>query len=365
MKKLVFKICLAIVIFPIAALALSGIFVPKWVDGNNPQTFQMENFNKLEEHSLDVLVLGSCQSYQGFNPAILWESEGLTSYVLASPDQRIYVSYLYLLYALQTQSPKVVLLDTLMFTEPNTKSHAFDTKAVYSVPDKKFWYDAQKEIFEIHYTGDKMLPQYYVDKAINAIQAVFPVFTFNTTLDLTENWIRYYCGTLDNDTYNGSVPMYVHMDLSKLSNFMQDNSQTEHKLDPIAAEYVEKIVDVCKKNDIQLILYKTLSPSYWSYESNRIVSEYAEALGLEYIDFNMDWEAYGLDLSQHLYALWKLNADGMYITTQYLGDYITSHYGNLFDGRKTETTVVYYNDMSARYNEAYETAIWDVANLSE
>lgn len=365
MRKLLLKLSLAVFLVLICALFLSELIVPKWTSGNNPQTLQIDDFEKLDSNTLDVLVLGSCQSYQGFNPAVLWDATGRTSYVLASPDQRVYSTYYYLQYALKTQSPKVVLFDTLMLTESNHKNEAFDTKAIFSIPDTELRQRFSEEVFDLHYEKEKCLPQYYIDKGINAIKTRFPVFTFNSTFDFSLDNLEYYLGSLDRSSFNGGVPMFIQMDMSKKSNFMTENCLDGCVLDPIADHYFRKLVDVCEQNGITLILFKTLSPHYWSYEKNDVISDYADSFGLEFIDFNVDPAQFGLDLSSHMYHNWKLNAEGMRITTEYLGGYLEDNHASLFNSEKPGSTIAYYDAILEKYHAACTNATWETVLMPE
>ncbi len=361
MKKLILKLSLALLLVFLGAFLASEFLTPQWVDSNNPQTLQMDDFEKLEENSLDVLVLGSCQSYQGFNPAVLWEDHGLRSYVLAGPDQRLYMTYHYLNYALQTQSPKVVLLDALMLILPNTESKAYDTKSIFSIKDRDFRMSAAEEVFELHYSKDRSLPQYSFDKFLNRVKTTFPIFTFNSALDLSPATLKYFLGTLESTAYNGGVPVYTLMDATVAGDYMSENNKEDSTLDPLAKKYTDKILELCQQNGIQLILYKTVSPSFWSHDRHETVAEYAHDRDLVFLDFNTDPSAYGIDLAKHMYAPWKLNADGMAVTTSYLGAYLKENYGELLSAESSEETTAYYDAMLARYHKAYNSAIWTTA----
>ncbi|MCR4615505.1 MAG: hypothetical protein K5756_05090 [Clostridiales bacterium] len=291
---------------------------------------------------------------------MLWERSGLTSYVLASPDQRFHTTYHYLKYALKTQSPKVVLIDTLMLTESNsTSSKEYDSKALYAIKDVRSRIEFSNDIFESYYTKSKALPQYYFDKFINLSKTVFPVFAFCSTFDFSSDYFKYYSEKI-NTTYNGSIPMYIRIDMSEESGYMTENCKGTVKIDPDADKYFKKLIDLCRDNDIKIILYKTVSPYYWSNEKYRAVADYAANLGLDYIDLNVDPSSFGFDLSKHMYERWKVNADGMRLTTELLSDFITKTCPELSDSEKSETVKTYYDSLLDRYNHEYENAKWEI-----
>ena len=63
------------------------------------------------ENSLDYLYLGSSYAYCDVNPGLVYDSAGLTGYVLAGPEQTFSLTYWYLEEAFKTQSPDYVLIE--------------------------------------------------------------------------------------------------------------------------------------------------------------------------------------------------------------------------------------------------------------
>lgn len=75
----------------------------------------VHSFYEIEEDSLDVLFLGSSHLYYGVQPNKLWEEGGITSYLMASPEQTAATSYFLLKEAFAYQKPKVVMLESYYF----------------------------------------------------------------------------------------------------------------------------------------------------------------------------------------------------------------------------------------------------------
>lgn len=68
---------------------------------------------------IDLIVLGDSESYTSVSPMQLWKEQGMSSYVCGQPGQKVQETYFMLKTALQSQSPKVVLMETnLMFRDP-------------------------------------------------------------------------------------------------------------------------------------------------------------------------------------------------------------------------------------------------------
>ena len=80
-------------------------------------------YEKEKKHSVDFMFFGSSLAYCDIIPSVIYEDTGLTSYVMAGPEQTIPLTYWYLRQACSTQSPKVVFIEaTGMFFSSHSKS---------------------------------------------------------------------------------------------------------------------------------------------------------------------------------------------------------------------------------------------------
>lgn len=124
------------------------------------------------------------------------------------------------------------------------------------------------------------------------------------------------------------------------------------KLSEDAKEYLIKIIEYCKENDIELTLFANpvsdwficRTGGYDNYitQVKEIVSEY----GLEYYDFNLCKEKY-LDIGEHIY--WRddnhLNAYGAEIYTNFIGSFFQQlHCG------KIENDEYFYDSYQQKLN---------------
>lgn len=71
----------------------------------------MTNFYEQEKDTIDVLVLGSSHAYSDINPSVLWSEYGIASYDLGGSVQPMWNTYYYLVEALKTQRPRLIILE--------------------------------------------------------------------------------------------------------------------------------------------------------------------------------------------------------------------------------------------------------------
>ena len=64
-------------------LYLSAVVRPRKDELPNDTSKKVSGFYALEENSLDILFMGTSHTYYGFNPSVIYENTGLSSYVFA------------------------------------------------------------------------------------------------------------------------------------------------------------------------------------------------------------------------------------------------------------------------------------------
>ena len=105
-------------VFIVIMLALLSytvyVFIPKYDYG----ICSMLNIYSQPENSIDLLAVGTSQTYAGINTNILWSEYGIASYSLATAEQTYWVAYYQLKETLKYQQPRLILLDAKASTYP-------------------------------------------------------------------------------------------------------------------------------------------------------------------------------------------------------------------------------------------------------
>jgi hypothetical protein len=267
MKNLI-KDLIFLIIFIILFVICSNIFVLK----GNGFGSDVTSFYNLEKNSLDIIFFGSSHSYSTFNPELIEKESGLKSYNFATQQQPIQITYYYMVEALKTQKPKYFVLESHMLTLD---------------------YDYAEE-GTIRDALDKMKPSLNKFNAINAAvknkedRASYYINIIKyhsrykelTTADIKEGLLQ---NGIDNNGYISleSKPE-VMIDNKKI---LKQNSKKEIYYKNI--EYLNKIIELAKENDIELILVKT--PCQMTDETQAKVNwlvEYTKENNIDFIDYN-------------------------------------------------------------------------------
>lgn len=235
MKKVIGVILL--IIFSLFVFCkLSLVFVRK---GNGYGT-DVLNFYKQKKNTIDVIGLGSSHTYTSLNPNIFYENSKLNLYNFATQQQPTWITYYYLREALKYQTPKYAIFDVHM---PIVESNNYASESVNRDALDKMRMSKNK-IEAINTSVEKISDRYsyYVN-----------IIKYHTRYkELTKGDIgtAFFGKTVDNLGYIGLQNSgYVFDGVSYNNQKLAINKKSE--------EYLIKIIELCKENNVKLILIKT------------------------------------------------------------------------------------------------------------
>ena len=288
----------------------------------------------------DVLFVGTSMAVTNINVEELYLKYGIASLSLGKPQQMTFLSYFSLQDALKFQNPKVVFFDvqSLFYTEETQKqwiAESADYVAHYTTDDiisPKIKYDAYKQLKEL---SDQ-----------SKVWDYFSVMFHNHSNweNLNKKNFRYIPGK---DLILGSRSLIGCYENATQKEYVsiEDNTNDKDEIPEINKKYLKKMVDLCKENNIDLILVRSCGSLYWSWAQYNSVQELANKWGVEYLDLaikeneiQFDWKTDSYDGNHH-------NLLGARKWTNYLGKYLLKNY-EFSDRRKEKKYNVYEN---ARY----------------
>jgi hypothetical protein len=275
----------------------SDIFMHKQVEGQWNMTAKVAGFFNEKPDSFDVLFFGSSHMYCSVDPAILKEETGLSSYILATQKQPLWITYHYMVEALKTQNPKIIVVEVNTVTEENAfMDEGTNYTAIDPIPFSK------NKIEMIWASAPKGQRRYYIFNLMKyhdrweELQKTDYVRTYETECDPDKGYVRLTTSAIDIE----------REDISRVKDIKIGNEKN--------LIYLNKIIDLANEKEIRLILLK--APSNANKEEKMYyngVASAAEARGVEFIDYNDDelYKEVGLDLKTDFYDRRHLNETGM------------------------------------------------------
>lgn len=255
--------------------------------------------------TIDVLFIGDSETYSSFNPLQIWKEHGITSYVCGTPAQTLPYTIELLEQSFKNQSPKTVILETNAIFRKSTKENIIFNKAEQIFPLFRY-HDRWKTI-----SLDDWKPVY--DYSYTAVQKGF---------------IK----------KRGVVP-------AKTDRYMHYSSQKQ-TIPTNNTNHIDKLKKICEKNGATLILVSTPSTKNWNYKKHNAVAEYANSVGLTFIDMNLlqdeipiNWQKDTADGGDHL------NVDGAAKVSEYIGNYLEKT--QLFEDKRNFSEYSDWNTVNA------------------
>ena len=261
---------------------------------------------------IDVIVLGDSESYTSVSPMQLWKEQGLSSYVCGQPGQKIQETYFMLKTALQSQSPKVVLMETnLMFRDPGPVKNiqsSFAQTARYHFPLLRF-----HNLWKLMFDGKK------------PGEAVYKGFSIRSSVDPFDS-----------------------------GDYMKETEEVQ-EMPQAVTFYMEEIMELCRRSGAELFLVSAPSPKNYSYRKHNAIENYAKEKGLTYVDLNLKIKELGITWQKDSYDKGDhLNLYGAQKVTRWLGTYLKQNY-ELTDHRN-DPAYEDWNELSKKYEEAVKKA---------
>lgn len=264
-----------------------------------------DNFRNLPENSLDILVLGSSHAQYSMNPAVFYTETGLYSYVLGSGCQPMTMSYFLLEEALKTQKPEVVVLD--VFTMLPAQVVCYGEGMFYLAIDQMTGFNRLNAADAIDHP--EKINQYKFDLLMNHGNWKRDEFKFEDTTSTSFNVLM------------GHVPeepkelVFHHL-------IPRERQNTNIELKKKDVEALLKINELCKENDIKLVLIKAICDlDQENIDALYQVWDIAEENGIEYVDFIQLAEEIGFTFGMNG-DTWHNNSWGAEKTSKYLAHYI-------------------------------------------
>ena len=294
-----------------------------------------------KNNNIDILLLGNSHLYTGINPKNLSATLGVNAFILAAPGTNISDSYFGLKEAIKKTKPKLVVIETYGIKDFNP----YQLKEG-SLSDQFKSFGARKDFLT------KITSTPYLFKSDNYLYAWSNTlrnhdFIFKDTTQLTKNKVLTNKKPRKNSKlYLGRYVRFqkgIEKDiLQKYDSLGSPVKGDEYTANEYTEVYVEKVVELCKENEIELMFltlpmyYKHIENySVWNNKVNEILGKYPNNwLNMQNpydtINFNTTCFENTYSKNQHM------TYNGSLIATYKLAEYLKSEMNINLPDRKKE-----------------------------
>lgn len=345
-KKCWFRFALFMFIFILIAAPILYVFqwaLPRSVgEGKYSRNYELMYYG-LEENTIDILFCGSSTFWAGISPMTVWDEIGATGFVRGTSCQLPITAYYYMLEALETQSPELVVLDAqVLFFGQSVDDEAVEPYLRSAI--------------------DSMDPSSIKTQAINTI-AENSSTPFFTKLSCLMPFFRYYEYTsyinLDSltsifdrtaqDEYLMGGIMNNHIGEVDFNESYMLHTDDFEIYDVLAYEYYIKTIELCLDKGIKVCI-ASAPHSGWSYAKHNTIQSVCDKYDIVCLDYNEKelQDELKLDFSTDFYNTEHLNINGNFKFSSNLARKINQQY--FLSKEYSEDVTDYWNRL---YNEFY------------
>ena len=306
------KSILFVIIFFVLFVAFSFFLTPQ-ENIKKYGMFKISSYEILEEkeNTLDAIVIGDSLIYSGISPMEIWHNYGYTVFDVAKSAELIDDAYKSFEVVIASQHPKIIF---------------FEGNVLYRESKNKPWFYVYQELYKTY----------------------FPIIKYHN------NWKKYLFSSLNDSLEYSRLNFYKGFKYinktapGKKLNYMEYTDKIK-KVPRENQETFAKIVDLCQKNDVELILISTPNMKSWNYSKYLGTKELAEQNNVTYIDLNIgnplkiDWKTESRDGGNHL------NYKGALKLSNYIGEYLKDT--NLFKDKRNDKAYASWNEAYAIYKD--------------
>lgn len=330
-RKTVLCIVLSLVVILLVLWFLQRLLMPKYMSGVVEGAMVAEYYDEKKDH--DVIFIGDCELYENISPLVLWEEYGINSYIRGTAQQLIWQSYYLMEETFTYEKPKVAVFNVLSLKYDKPQKETYNRMTL----DYMKWSGSKVGSIKASMTEEESFLDY-----------VFPLLRYHSRWsELTPDDFKYFWHR-DPVTFNG---YYMRVDVLPAENVPEGKVLADYSFGENAWKYLDKMVELCEKNDVELVLVKTPSlVPYWYDEWEEQVEAYAAGHDLKYYNFLEVTDGIGLDYSTDTYdAGLHLNLSGAEKMAHYFGKILTDECG--LESRRGEE---YLEADWQKKREAYE-----------
>lgn len=350
-KAVLFLFCCLLIV-----MGLSALLTPSF----EPQRTTIRGMYEQPRGSVEVVALGGSTLLDGFSPMRLYDKHGISSYNCCSFNQSPLISYWLLkeMLRLQGDSISLVVFDATALAR-ETKKLSMSSYA------ERVSNQMPLSPVKIGFTRDMAREL----SGATWLEYLVPVLRFHSRWpSLNEDDFE----SLTTKTYstfghgqrtqaasnltNGTAGKYTD---SKNQAITAEYSFSKKKLAAVwnkkSLEYFDKIIDLCRENDIDILMMKT-AWSKWGDKEHDSISLLAKRRDIPFVDLSEPdiWKSCGMSYDTDYKDEKHPNVLGSLKISDWLGDYLEEHY-DLRDVREDAISSRMNEDL-ARFNSTVENA---------
>ena len=324
-KKFLIFFTIASVLSLALLFLIQALLMPKYMETTVEGALIAEYYDNKGNN--DVIFVGDCEVYENFSPITLYEEYGITSYIRGSAQQMIWQSYYLMEETLKYEKPKAFVFNVLsmMYNTPESTNNP-DQREAYNrmTLDGMRWSASKWNSIKASLTEEEKEKE-------ATFSYIFPLLRYHDRWSKLEKQDFTYLFSKKQLSDNGYL---MQTGVKPVGDIIKDGRPRNFTFGENSYYYLDKMVELCKENGVELILVKapSINPTWWDQWDKQMV-DYAAKHNLSYYNFLEVTEEIGIDWQKDTYdAGLHLNVYGAEKLSHYFGKILSDEH-NMPDRR--------------------------------
>lgn len=321
------------------ALIFSGVMFLQRSTMRDNSSFKYRPFLQ-ENTEYDVLFFGTSHVINGVFPMQLWNDYGITSYNFGGHGNSLAMAYWTMVNAVEYHKPKIAVLDVL---------GAGATSTEMSISNAHLSMDA----FPMTKTKIAAVSDVFPNNKNQQTELLFPLSIYhNRWNEMSSSMLKAGAGIYSSSSKEKGAESRIKVSIPDDMELISEDDMIDQYT--VGLEYIQKFITFCKENDIIPVIINIPYPAGLDAQqaANAAIKlakeNHIDAINFQYLDL-VDFDTDCYDSYSHL------NPSGARKVTDYLGNYLTSHY-DLTDHRD-ETM---YANWESDYDDYYDYLVYNI-----
>ena len=349
MKKITIKffIISSIIIAVVLKIESTNAFNP--ISGTDLYAHARWNalYDLTKKDTIDVLIMGNSRSYNGINPKQLSCATSSLSFIIGAPGTTLKDTYFSFKEILKRTNPKLLIIETYCINNFNYSKSPGTLQSIFKSFSAKIDFNTKVEstpfLFEVNDWPNAWLKSirnhnYIFDEKQNLSENIDKTSQIEESINKGNDnkYVGKYSVYLGK--YNGNSGLKKEI----IERYKKEGPLTDDSLRVISdthKEYLKKLNELCTKNNIEL-MFLTIPVYSGSIKNHDIFRNYFEEiikpLNRNWLDLQNNYDFLPSHFDNVYKAAHHTTAEGSFVCTKKLVDFIDSKYQSLIPSRVAE-----------------------------
>lgn len=273
-----------------------------------------------DKDTLNVAAIGSSSIYRYWIPTRAYEKYGFTSFMIAQSGQDIHTVPYIMEEAVKSQKVDLFIVETRQLVTYRTSEYKEKT-------------DKEKQQYLFSTISAGMKPSFV---RMRMIHDILQKDAGNPEIEWQIPLLKYHDNLLNGTWTEWKKRLTSGRDIYKsATQISKVEKQSETKIEPDGTlvlleedhQIIDEIVRTAEKLNTKILFIATpYIATKYRYPLQLQLDAYMEKKGYPYLNLNAEKKEIGLDLSTDFYNLYHTNIAGANKVTDYLAEYLSTHY---------------------------------------